>query len=74
MREADRVSAQDKENRDLLVYALWMTGAVTNSVIGSLFGITYSSVSHSVKSTKLKLEKNRQLKNKFNDIYPLFKT
>jgi len=26
------------------------------------FGITYSSVSHSVKSMKLKLEKDRQLK------------
>jgi hypothetical protein len=42
--------------------------------IGDLFGITYSSVSHSVKSTRLKLEKNGQLKNKFNRIYSLFKT
>jgi hypothetical protein len=40
--------------------------------IGDLFGITYSSVSHSVKSTRLKLEKNGQLKNKFKCIYSLF--
>jgi len=73
MKEANRVSTQDKENRDLLIYVLWKTGTVTNSKIGDLFGITYSSVSHSVKSTRLKLEKNRQLKNKFNRIYSLFK-
>jgi len=73
LKEANRVSTQDKENRDLLIYVLWKTGTVTNSVIGDLFGITYSSVSHSVKSTRLKLEKNRQLKNKFNRVYSLFK-
>jgi hypothetical protein len=74
MREASRVSARDKENRDLLIYALWNTGTMTNSKIGDLFGITYSSVSHSVKSTRLKLAKNRQLKYKFSRINSLFKT
>ena len=73
MKEANRVSTQDKENRDLLIYVLWKTGTVTNSTIGDLFGITYSSVSHSVKSTRSKLEKNRQLNNKFNRLYSLFK-
>jgi len=74
MRQASRVSARDKENRDLLIYALWNTGTMTNSKIGDLFGITYSSVSHSVKSTRLKLAKNRQLKYKFSRINSLFKT
>ena len=41
--------------------------------IGDLFGITYSSVSNSVKSTRLKLDKNGLLKNKFYRIYSLFK-
>ena len=36
---AGRVSAQDKENRDLLIYILWKTGTVTNSIIGEQFGI-----------------------------------
>ena len=74
IKAANRVSGQDKENRDLLIYVLWKTGSVTNSIIGELIGTTYSSVSHSVKSTRLKLEKNRQLKKKFNSIYSLFKT
>ncbi len=73
LKEVNRVSTRDKENRDLLIYAVWKTGTLTNSKIGDLFGVTYSSVSHSVKSTKSKLEKNRQLKNKFNRIYSLFK-
>jgi hypothetical protein len=62
MQEANRVSAKDKENRDLLLYVLWKTGTVTNSIIGDLFGITYSAAGHSVKSMRLKLEKIRQLK------------
>ena len=73
MKEASRVSARDKENRDLLIYALWSTGAMTNSKIGDLFGITYSAVSHSVKATKLKLDKNRECKKTFNRINSLFK-
>jgi putative transposase len=74
MKAAGRVSSQDKENRDLLIYMLWKTGTLTNSMIGDQFGITYSSVSHSVKSTRLKLEKNRQLRKKLNSVYSLFKT
>jgi REP element-mobilizing transposase RayT len=73
MRESSRVSAQDKENRDLLIYALWKTGTMTNYKIGDLFGISYSSISHSVKSTRLKLANNSQLKNKSRDINSLFK-
>ena len=74
MKVAGRVSAQDKDNKDLLIYILWKTGTVTNSVIGEQFGIIYSSVSHYVKSMRLKLEKDRLLKKKLNSVYSLFKT
>jgi hypothetical protein len=47
-------------------------GALTNSKTGDLFGITYSSVNYRVNTTRLKLEKKRQLKNNFNHIYSLF--
>ena len=47
---ASRISAQDKDNRDLLVYVIWITGMMTNEKIGSFFGVTHSSVSHSVNS------------------------
>jgi hypothetical protein len=72
MRVASSVSARDEENCDLLIYMLWSTGTMTNSKIGELFGITYSSVSHSVKSTKSKLAKNRNLKNEYSSINSLF--
>ena len=58
MKAPSRVSTQDKEKRDLLIYMLWKTNTLTNSIIGDQFGITYYSVSHSVKSTRLKLKKN----------------
>jgi len=57
MKTASRVSTQDKENRGLLIYMLWKTGTVTNSIIGDQFGIIYPSVSHIVKYSRLKLKK-----------------
>ncbi|NNL75442.1 MAG: hypothetical protein HKO68_03805 [Desulfobacterales bacterium] len=71
LKAANRVSTRDKEDRDLLIYALWKTGALTNTKIGELFGVTYSSVSHSVKSARSKLEENHRLKNNYNRIYSL---
>ena len=56
-----------------MIYMLWKAGTVTNSTIGDQFGITYSSVSHSVKSIRLKLEKDRHLRKKINSVYSLFK-
>ena len=74
LQQASRVSTTDKENRDLLIYAAWKAGRLTNAKIGELFGVTYSSVSHSVKSVKLKLENDPKLGKKLNGIYSLFKT
>jgi hypothetical protein len=73
LQRASRISAQDKDNRDLLIYVLWKTGMMTNEKIGSFFGVTYSSVSHSVKAVRLKLEKDRRLRDRCGRIYSLFK-
>jgi REP element-mobilizing transposase RayT len=73
LKQAPRVSSRDKENRDLLIYSAWKTGRLTNTQIGDLFGVTYSSVSHSVKSFKIKLESESKLERKFKKIYSLFK-
>lgn len=73
LQQSSRISAQDKDDRDLLIYALWKTGLMTNEKIGALFGVTYSSVSHSVKAVQLNLEKDRCLKDRFIRIYSLFK-
>jgi REP element-mobilizing transposase RayT len=72
-RQSSRISKSDKADRDILVYALWMTGKLTNERIGELFGVTPSSISHSVRAMNLKLLKDRQAKDKFNQIYSLFK-
>jgi len=68
-----RISMANKENRDLLVYCIWKTGLVTNEKIGNAFGITYSSVSHIVRSMKDRLEKEPHLNRQLNLIYSQFK-
>jgi len=50
----------------MLLYGIWKTGQLKNENIGSLFGLSYSGVSHAVKSAKLKLTKSRQIKAKFD--------
>lgn len=73
LQRASRISAPEKSNRDLLIYLLWETGLLTNEKIGSFFGLTYSSVSHSVKAVRFKLEEDRRLRDKLRQINSLFK-
>jgi hypothetical protein len=46
---------------------------LTNEKIGKLFGVTSSSISYSVRAMNLKLQKERPSRDKFNQIYSLFK-
>jgi len=71
--QSSRISSSDKEDRDILVYALWKTGILTNAKIGELFGVTSSSISHSVRALSLKLKKDRQSRDKLDQVYSLFK-
>jgi hypothetical protein len=50
-----RVSGGEKEIRDVLLYGIWRTGQLKNEHSGSLFGLSYSGVSHAVKSVKRNL-------------------
>ena len=68
-----RLSGAEKKIRDLLLYGIWKTGQFKNEQIGYLFGISYSGVSHAVKSVRLKPVKNRQLQTKFDRLNSLFK-
>ncbi|MBA3037595.1 MAG: hypothetical protein FP814_14020 [Desulfobacterium sp.] len=54
-----RISADDKDKRDLLVYLLWKTGRFSNREIGNRFGLTYSAVSQRIKimTNRLSMEK-----------------
>jgi REP element-mobilizing transposase RayT len=71
--QAGRLSGSDKDKRDLLLYIIWRAGHLQNEQIGNLFGISYSAVSHTVKSIKAKLKKDQKLRSKFDQLNSLFK-
>jgi putative transposase len=73
LKQLPRVSGLDREKRDLLIYLLWQTGVFTNKKIADIFGLTYSSVSHSARVIKAELQNSPDLKAKFEQLNSLFK-
>jgi REP element-mobilizing transposase RayT len=73
LKQMPRISKTDKDNRDLLMVSLWKTGILTNAEIGNVFGMTYSSVSHIVKSVRIRMKKDHNLKVIFDRIYSQYK-
>ena len=71
--QARRVSGAEKESRDLMIYLIWKAGVLTNDQIGQLFGVSFSAVSHSVKSLKARMEEDPKLQAKFERLYSQFK-
>ena len=71
-RRVSRITKSERDDRNLLVFSVWKTGRLTNNEIGNLFGMTYSSVSHIVKTVRLKIEKDQDLKERYSKIYSLF--
>jgi REP element-mobilizing transposase RayT len=71
--QSNRIVGSEKDNRDLLIYLIWKNGSSTNEKIGALFGLTYSSVSHSIQSVKSRLKKDPELKTKFTQLNSQFK-
>ena len=71
--QAGRLSGAEKDKRDLLLYVIWQAGHLSNEQIGNLFGISYSAVSHIVRSFKVRLKKNPTLQAKLNQFNSLFK-
>lgn len=51
-RTGHRLRGKPKEDRDVMMYALWETGLFSNEQIGHLFGIAYSAVSHVIAEPK----------------------
>jgi hypothetical protein len=70
---SERVRGIEKQNRDLIVYFIWNTGRLSNTEIGALLNMGYSSVSHSVKSFKEKVNKNNKLKQQLENLKSQFK-
>ena len=71
--QSKRIPKEIKVNRDLLVFCIWKTGLLTNKKIGALFGVSYSSISHIVKSVQTKLGTDKAFMGKFMKTYSLFK-
>ena len=70
---AGRLRGAQKDNRDLLVYFMWRFGRQTNAQIGQLFGLSYSAVSHAVKTLKARMRDNSELKQKWELLNSQFK-
>jgi hypothetical protein len=43
-RKSKKIAPGEKEKRDMLIYLLWKTGGLSNQEIGSLLGVTYSTL------------------------------
>jgi len=67
-KQSKRLSSREKEDRDLLFFLIWNTGRFTNRKIGDLFDLTYSSVSHSIKSVKLRIKEDQVFQKKIETI------
>ncbi|MGD9180025.1 MAG: transposase [Desulfobacterales bacterium] len=71
--KAGRVSGAEKETRDLMIFLIWNAGVLTNDQIGRLFGVSFSAVSHAVKSLKARMQEDPKLQAKFEQLYSQFK-
>lgn len=61
-----RLPCEEQEKRDCIIFLLWETGRFSNRKIGSLVGLTYSSISKQVSRFKIRLEENKELRTRYN--------
>ena len=73
IRKTRRISKAMKDDRDLLVFILWQTCALTNEETGRLFGITYSAASRILDSMRTRVKEDNKLAKKMNHICSQFK-
>ena len=63
-----RLPPKEKEKRDCIIYLFWETGRFLNQKIGSLIGLTYSSIIKQVNLFKNRLALDIKLKKKYNSL------
>ncbi|MCP4108274.1 MAG: hypothetical protein GY749_22480 [Desulfobacteraceae bacterium] len=73
LHKSKRLSPEEKEKRDCIIYLLWETGRFSNQKIASLVGLTYSSVSKQVSLFRNRLSDDRELGEKYNNLNSQFK-
>ncbi len=64
-RNKPKISANEKDQRDLLIYLLWQAGRLSNREIGAYFGLTYSAVSRRVKIISERISSDRGLRSDY---------
>jgi len=60
-----RISPNDCDQRDFLIYLLWESGRFVNQQIGSLLGISYSNVSRRISEMRRRIDKDSGLASKY---------
>ena len=60
-RNAKKISASEKDKRDLLVHLLWKSAQMSNQEIGACFKLTYSSISKIVSSLNARMQTEKHL-------------
>ncbi len=73
VKNAKRLTGEDKTKRDLMINLFWMMGIYKNEEIGDAFGLTYSSVSKSVSGIRQLIIKDKKVKAAFKGLYSQFK-
>jgi hypothetical protein len=68
-----RVRGEKKEDRDLVLYALWEMGTFRNQEIGQVFGVSYSAVSQIVRDMKEHIKKDPRVGSKVKKLNSQFK-
>jgi len=67
-KKSRRISNSDIASRDMFIYLLWQTGRFSNSEIGRLLGLTYSSVSRRVTIFQTRLDRDKRFKLNYEKI------
>jgi putative transposase len=67
-----RIRGEMKEDRDLVLYALWAMGVFRNEEIGRVFGLSYSEVSHIVRDMNEQIKKDPRLRSKVKRVNSQF--
>lgn len=70
-RNKPKISPNEKDRRDLLIYLLWKAGRLSNSAIGRYFGLTYSAVSRRAKIVSGKIASDPSLKADYEELKSL---
>jgi len=63
-----RMTPEQREKRDFMIYLLWETGRFTNQKIGELFGLTYSTISRRVSDFGIRLTKGKRFQERYQQL------